>query len=181
MAKRGRPKGSVIALLDDPGRFKISIWCAFSRLGLTDHAAAYIAAFLVSDRPISTNSIEDVLLISTVATTRYPDDDARKYANDFVRKARKALTRADGRDRAWLVASASAIVAVVQFAAAGNWPAVSLALSQLRSADWTETLDNIGRRVEASLASNFPPHDPAENPLSRPARRLLRQVKKTSA
>ena len=174
MAKRGRPPGSTIALLKDPGRFQIAGWLAFTELGFGVYPAARLVAFLASDRPITTGSIEDVSLISTVATRHA---DVNVHADNFMRKAKKVIARirANEQQHRWLCASVDLIKATVKLSAAGNRIAVALILDQMRQADWAETLDHIGKRMEASLRTNFPP---SEGPLSRTANRLLREAKK---
>jgi hypothetical protein len=170
MSKRGRPKGSVVQLLDDPGRFEVAAWLAFSEL-LGPYAAAYLTMFLVTcDGPITTASIDDVLLKSTTLhRTRVIG-----HADRIRRKAPEVFSRADDRGRAWASGSAASIIAVVKFAAAGDRVPMVMALEQMRAAGWSEILDRLRSRIDASLRSNFPP---AEGPLSRAAARLLQKAR----
>src|SRR5580704_5708093 len=163
MAKRGRPHGTIVRLLDDPGRFEVAAWLAFTELRLKPYPAAYLTHFLItSDRPITTESIDGVLLKSSTAGPA----NVIGHADRIRRKAPEAIGRADDRERAWLTSSASTIVAVVQFTAAGDQHGLTIALSRLRESGWTAVLARMGARIEASLRSNFPP---AEGPLSRAA------------
>lgn len=171
MTKRGRRKGSVIRLLNDHGRFEIAIWLAFTELGLSKYVAAYLAMFLISDRAITTESVEGVLLKSTTTHHRR----VIGHADRIRRKAPEVIARADDRELNWLAHSSGLVLALVKFAADGDAAGMSFALEQLRKAGWGETLDRISKRIEATLHSNFPP---AEGPLSRAAKRLLRQAGK---
>lgn len=167
MAKRGRPHGSIVRLLKDSGRFEVAAWFAFTELGLAVYPAARLTTFLIaSDRPITTESIDGVLLKST--TTHRTT--VTGHADRVRRKAPDAIARADDRERAWLVSSSALIIAVVEFLASGNEGGLKLAIEQLREAGWTETLDRVAKRIDASLRSNFPP---AESPLRGAAARLL--------
>jgi hypothetical protein len=96
-----------------------------------------------------------------------------------MRKANKVITRTrfDAQQHRWLVASVDLIKVTVKLAAIGDWSAVAVALGQMRQAGWTDMLHHIGKRMEASLCSNFPPH---EGPLSRTAKRLLREAQKSA-
>jgi hypothetical protein len=172
MAQRGRPHGATIRLLDDPRRFEAAAWIAFFKLG--PYPAGYLTAFFASDKPITTESVEAVLLKSATAHS----GDVEEYADRmWRRKIRQVIARADKREQAWLTMSASLILAVCKHVAEGNAGGMQISLVMLRQAGWGETLDRIGKRVEASLRSNFPP---AECPLSRTAARLLRQAKKVA-
>jgi hypothetical protein len=174
MARRGRPQGSVVRLLDDPGRFEVAAWLGFTELGLKPYPAAYLTHFLITaDRPITTESIDGVLLKSSTAGPA----NVIGHADRIRRKAPEAIGRADDRERKWLTSSAALIVAVVQFTAAGDQRGLTIALARLREAGWTAVLSRIGARIEASLRSNFPP---AKGPISRAARQLLRDVTKKS-
>jgi hypothetical protein len=170
--KRGRPTGTIVRLLDDPGRFEIAAWFAFTvGLGMDDYRAAYAVIFLITiTAPITTETIEDVLLNSS---TRYHDATVRGHADRVVRKAREAISRANEQEKAWLVYSSGLIAAVVQFTATGNAVGCSTTLDLLRGAGWTEALDCIGKRIEASMCSNFAA---ADSKLSRTAARLLRNA-----
>jgi hypothetical protein len=74
MATRGRRTDSTIALLKDRDRFKIVGWLAFVELGLGVYQAASLVNFLASDRPITTRSLDNVVMISTTET-RHPNVD----------------------------------------------------------------------------------------------------------
>ena len=102
--KRGRPHGHV-RLLDDLGRFEVAAWFAFTELGMTPYSAAYLVTFLLaSDKPITTESVEGVLLKSTTihATTIIG------HADRIRRKAPQMIKRADEAERAWLAQSSAA-------------------------------------------------------------------------
>lgn len=180
MAKRGRPKGSVVPLLGDAGRFEIAAWFAFTELGFGVYPAAFLVAFLASDRPITTESIDGVLLKSSSLHQRSPSA-VIGHADRIRRKAPEVIARAADQERAWLTASMTAIIALVTFAALGNAGGMVMALRVLHGAGWTETLDRIGKRMDATLRSNFPP---TEGKLRGTARQLLRrqqQAKKSAA
>jgi hypothetical protein len=168
MAKRGRPQGRV-KLLDDPGRFEVAAWHACTTgLGLKPYQAAYLVTFLAADRPITTESLDGVLLKSSSLTPK--GCPVIGHADRIRRKAPEAIARADERELAWLSHSAGLIVGLVKFGAAGNADGLAATLDLLRQAGWGDTLLRITARLGASLKSNFPP---AEGPLSRAAARLL--------
>jgi hypothetical protein len=171
MAKRGRPKGSIIRLLDDPGRFEAVIAFACTEYGRwRPYLAARLATFLIaSDRPITTESVEGVLLKSS--TTFHEHEDRLR------RKIPEIVDRANEREWAWFTMSSSLIFALVKCIAEGNSGGLHLTLEMLRQAGWSETLDRVAKRIDASLRGNFPP---AEGPLSRTAARLLRRVRQTA-
>jgi hypothetical protein len=160
-------------LLDDPDRFEIAAWLAFSAgLGLEDYPAARLVIFLAADAPITTESIDSVLLkSSTVHKTATVDGRTDR----IVRKARESVVRANASERAWLDYSSGLIVAAIRTAAAANTARVALvALDRLRAAGWGDILDRIGARIEDSSRSNFLA---ADNELSRSAARMLRRLK----
>ena len=166
----GRPK---VRLLDDPDRFEIAAWLAFSvGPGLEDYPAARLVIFLAADAPITTESIDGVLLkSSTVHKTATVDGRTDR----IVRKARESVVRANASERAWLDYSSGLIVAAIRSAAAANTAPVALiAFDLLRAGGWGDMLDRIGTRIEAPLGSNFPA---ADSELSRSAARLLRRLK----
>jgi len=158
-------------LLDDPGRFELAAWFAFTELGLSPYRAAYLTHFLITiDRPITTESIDGVLLRSTtVARGRVIG-----HADRIRRKAPRAIARADERERAWLTHSSGLIFALVNFAAKSDGRGFEVTVKLLQDAGWTDTLDRIGKRLSASLQSNFPP---AGGRLSRAAARLLAEAR----
>ena len=170
MARRGRPKGSIIQLLNDPGRFEVAVAFAFAEhCGWRPYSAAYLAIFLIaSNRPITTESIEGVLLKSSTTHST----PIAGHANRLRRKIPEVIKRANEREWAWLTMSSSLIFALVECIAEGNCGGLHLTLAMLRQAGWSETLDRVGKRIDASLRGNFPP---AEGSLSRVAIRLLRQ------
>jgi hypothetical protein len=173
MARRGRPEGSIIPLLSDPRRFEVATWFAAIRYGLVPYQAGYLTALLIaSNKPITTESIDDVLLISSTKHS----SKAVEYADRLQhRKVRQVIARANEREMTWLRMSSDYILVMLQCAAQSNWSGVAFTLELLRQAGWGDTLDRIGRRFEASLrGTNFPP---AGGKLSRTAARLLRQVK----
>ena len=174
MARRGRPSGSLVRLLDDPGRFEVAAWHAFTELGFGPYPAAYLATFFIaSDKPITTEIIDGVLLKSS---TELPMASVRGHANRLRHKAPEAVRRASEHELKWLTTSAGLLVALVQNIAASNASGIRITLELLRQAGWGETLDRVGRRLEATLRSNFPP---ADGELSRSAARLLRRLRPT--
>jgi hypothetical protein len=170
MAKRGRPKG-VVRLMDDPGRFETVAWWAFTTgLRMKPYAAAYLVAFLASDRLVTTESVGGVLLRSETLSQK--GGPALGHAGRIPRKAFEAIERADAYERDWVSQSASLILALVKFTAEGNADGAAAALDMLGKAGWGDVILRISGRIAATLRSNFPP---AEGPLTRAAERLLRQ------
>jgi hypothetical protein len=172
--KRGRPHGHV-RLLDDLGRFEIAAWFAFTELGMTPYSAAYLVTFLLaSDKLITTESVEGVLLKSTTihATT------VIGHADRIRRKAPQMIKRADEVERAWLAQSSAALVGLLTYLAKSDQHGFTTSLDLLATEGWVDAIFRVSRRVDASLRSNFPP---AEGPLSRAAARLLRLLKKEAA
>jgi hypothetical protein len=166
-----RPRGTVIRLLNDPGRFEVAAWHAFTAgLGMTPYAAAYLVTFLASDRPITTESLDGVLLRSE--TLAQKGGRIIGHADRIRRKAPVAVERADDHELAWLAQSAGLIMGLFKFAAAGNTVGLATTLDALREAGWTETIIRVATRIDVSLRSNFPP---ADGTLTRAAARLLRQ------
>ncbi len=175
MAKRGRPRGTIVRLLDDPGRFEVVVWFAFTELGLSPYRAAYLTHFLITiDRPITTESIDGVLLRSTT-TGR---GRVIGHADRIRRKAPAAIARADELEQAWLIYNSGLVFALVNFAANSDVNGFGATLKLLREAGWTDTLDRIGKRLSASLQTNFPP---AAGQLSRAAARLLAEAHRRAA
>jgi hypothetical protein len=170
----GRPPGRV-RLMDDPGRFEVAAWLAFTETGLGPYPAAYLVTFLLaSDAPIVTESIEGVLLQSSAELSVMVTP--KGHADWLRRKAPEAIARADDNERDWLARSASLIAALIEFVP--RLPeatlAVELTLGQLKIEGWTAPILYVTRRIGASLLrSNFPP---AEGPLSRTAKRRLREL-----
>ena len=99
-AKRGRPPGHV-RLTDDDGRFEVALWLAMTEAGIDPYPSAYLSTFLISDAPITAESVEGVLLelSATCATT------AAGHADRVRRKSPEAIERADDADRDWLARS----------------------------------------------------------------------------
>jgi hypothetical protein len=169
---RGRPKGHV-KLLDHAGRFEAAAWHAFTTgLGMKPYEAAYLVAFLASDRPITTESVDGVLLRSSTLATK--GGRVIGHADRIRRWAPEAVERADDHELAWLAQSAGLIVALVKFGAAGNVVGIETTLYALQEAGWAETIRRVTGRIGASLQSNFPP---AEGTLSRAAARLLHRTR----
>ena len=170
---RGRPSGSIVRLFDDPRRFEVAAWFAFTAgLGFSDYPAGDLVTFLLASKgPITTESIDGILLRSSAdhSTT------VKGHTDRVVRKAREAIARADEREHAWLIQSSGLIVAVVKFTAEGNVSGLTLTLDRLWQAGWAETLDKVGARIDASLRSNFPLASDVR--VSRTAARLLRNLK----
>jgi hypothetical protein len=167
---RGRPRGRV-RLLSDPGRFEDAAWWAFTiGLPMKPYAAAYLVAFLASDRPITTESVNGVLFRSETLSQK--GGPALGHAGRIPRKASEAIERADAHEKAWVTYSASLILALVKFTAEGNADGAAATLDMLGKAGWGDVILRISGRIAASLRSNFPP---AEGPLTRAAARLLLQ------
>jgi hypothetical protein len=132
------------------------------------YQAAYLVTFLLtSEEPITTESIEGVLLASSTMT-RWTT--VKGHADRVRRKAPEAMKRSDEQDRAWLDQSMSLIVLLLRFTADSNVDRFNAALFMLRANGWADTLDRIARRLSASLHGNFPPK---QGSLSRAAARLL--------
>jgi hypothetical protein len=137
------------------------------------YSAAYLTTFLItSSAPITTESVDDVLLKST---TLLPGRVIGR-ADRLRRNASLAIARADTHERAWLTHSSGLLVALLQFTAEGNAVGVAATLDLLKEAGWSETLLRVNGRIGSSLRSNFPR---AEGPLSQTAARLLRELRKT--
>jgi hypothetical protein len=160
-------------LLDSPQRFESVAWLALTELGMGAYPAAYLTTFLItSNAPITTESIDDVLLKSaTILPWR-----VISRADRLRRNAPLAIKRADGQELAWLIRSSGLLLALIKFAADGDTGGIVATLDLLKEAGWSETLLRVSERIGASLRSNFPP---AEGPLSRTEARLLRELRKT--
>jgi hypothetical protein len=160
-------------LLDNPQRFESAAWLAFTELGMGPYPAAYLTTFLItSSAPITTESIDDVLLTSA---TMLPWRVIGR-ADRLRRNVPLVIERADEQELAWLTHSSGLLVALIKFTADGNTDGMVVTLDLLKEAGWSETLLRVSGRIGASLRSNFPP---AEGPLSRTAARLLRDLQKT--
>jgi hypothetical protein len=167
--RRGRPTGSIKSLLSDPGRFEIAAWLAFTEMGWGPYPAAYLTTFwIASDRPITTESVDDILLKSetTHRTT------VAGHADRTRRKAPQALARATAIERAWLTYSAGLLAALVKYGAKGDVDGQLAALDMLGAAGWTSTLLHVVGRFDQVLRSNL---SPADGSLTRTAVRLLRR------
>jgi hypothetical protein len=170
----GRPRGHV-RLMDDPGRFEVAAWLAFTEAGLGPYEAAYAVTFLLtSDKPITTESIEGLRLISStglgiMVTPKGHSDRVR-------RKSEEVIKRADDDERGWLQQSAGLIAALVKAIPQlpESRPRVELILELLRNNGWADVILRVSRRIDASLQFNFPPH---QDKLSRTAERMLRQLR----
>jgi hypothetical protein len=178
VAKRGRPTGSVIRLLDDPARFEIAMWHALTAAGMKPYPAAYLATFLLaSDRPITTEIIDGVLLKTSADFRR---TTVAGHAGRLRRNAPKAIDRADDHGRGWLAQSSGLLFGLLKFAADKNADGFAFTLDRLRDAraGWSEPLHGIFTRIDEATRSNFAP---ASGPLSRTAARLLRDMRQTDA
>jgi len=167
---RGRPTGHV-RLLDDPGRFEVALWLAFTEAGMDPYPAAYLVTFLIaSDAPIITESVGAVLVQSSAGHT----GPVAGHANRVCRKAREAIKRADESERLWLAQSTTLIRALIKFVPAGDSLGVMDTLDRLKPLGWSETILRIAGRIGASLRSNnFPP---VEGGLSRAVARKIRSL-----
>ncbi|MFZ3352259.1 MAG: hypothetical protein WA268_15475 [Xanthobacteraceae bacterium] len=162
-------------MLEDAGRFELAVWLALTELGLGPYPAAYLTiALITSDRPITTESIDGALLKSTTLHR----GRVLGHADRIRRKAPEAIARANENERAWLFDSANNISLLLVKLGANDAGAAELLLKRMRAAGWTEVLDQLSRRIDQSLRSNFPP---ADGPLSRAAARLLRHAKEKAA
>jgi hypothetical protein len=175
VAKRGRPEGSLIRLLDDPGRFEIAAWFAFvSLLQMKPHPAAKLVTFLFleSEEAPTTESVGGFFLQTKIKLRRENrDGGAKGHAKALVRKAKVAIARADERELRWLTYSSRLIAALVKYMAEGNPNGASATLHLLRAAaGWAEAADRVIARISEAVRGDFPP---AEGPLSKRARRLL--------
>ena len=178
MAKRGRPKDSIVPLLEDGKRFAVAAWFFCTEyLKLGPYDAADLTVFLItSHAPITTESIEGVLLKSS---TDCPPTATREAQADWiVRKSRKAIERANDCEWAWLTISAGLMRIMVQRLAEGDAGGFHLACGMLRNAGWDEELNRVVKRIEASLLSNFPPATDWKP--RRAAARLLQRLKAAS-
>jgi hypothetical protein len=167
----GRPPGHVRPM-DDPGRFGVAAWLAFSSLGLGPYQAAGAVAFLESGAS-TTESLPGPWLIST-ARPAYVTPKGR--VDRIRRKAEEMMGRADDDERAWLEQSAGLISALVGFIPKlpGSHASVEAALEMLKGLGWADTVLSVSRNIAESLrANNYPPH---HGELSRTARRLLRRA-----
>lgn len=170
----GRPPGHV-RLMDDPRREETAAWLAFSKSGLGPYGAANLVTFLLaSNEAITTESIEGLLLQSSAGLGIMVTP--KGHADRVRRRAEEVMKRADDDERAWLERSAALIAALVKFVP--RLPeaqlGVELTLDLLKIEGWGDTILRVVGRIDASLQSNFPPH---EGKLSRVAKRMLRQMK----
>jgi hypothetical protein len=170
----GRPPGHV-RLMDDPRREETAAWLAFTEAGLRPYEAAnWVTFLLASEKPITTESIDGLLLISS---TR-PHTTPKGHADRVRRKAEEVMERdpADDDDNLghlWLTQSAGLFRVLLKCFFQGDRAGFLIALDMLRFAGWTDTILRVSRRIDASLQSNFPPH---QDKLSRTAKRMLRQM-----
>jgi hypothetical protein len=149
------------------------MWLALTKGGAVNpYPAAYLVMILFGSNPITTASIDDVLLKSSTAPLNR-GGNVKGPADRVRRKAPEAIARADDQELAWLAHSSALIVALLKFTAENNAKGLTAALDLLKQAGWTDTLLAISRRIDATLRSNFPP---AEGELSRAATRLLRKM-----
>jgi hypothetical protein len=120
--------------------------------------------------------VEEVLLKSSTLPMHSPMVTLKGRADWIRHKASRAIKRARTNERewAWLTMSLGLICAALQLGESDEG-GLHIALKMLRQAGWGDTLDLVGRRIEASLSGNFPP---AEDKPSRKAARLLGRVKK---
>jgi hypothetical protein len=171
----GRPPGHV-RLMDDPDRFEVAAWHAFTEAGLGPYPAAYLVTFLLSSHaPITTESIDDVLLLSSVK--RSPMVALTSQAEWVRRKSPEAIERADDAEREWVVRSSALILGLVKFVPRlpETQLGVEFTLDCLKREGWAEPILRVTNRIGASLRSNFPP---PEGLLSRTAKRVLRDLLK---
>ena len=140
------------------------------------YPAASLATFLLaSDRPITTETIDDLLFKTSADFGR---TTVVGHADRLLRNARKAIERADDYGMAWLTYSCGLLVGLLKFAADENADGVAAMLDLLRDRGWSEPLHGIVTRIDEAVRSNFAP---ASGPLSRTAARLLREMRQTDA
>jgi hypothetical protein len=171
----GRPPGHV-RLMDDPGRFEVAAWLAFTEAGLRPYEAAnWVTFLLASEKPITTESIDGLLLISS---TRL-HTTAKGHADRVRRKAEEVMERDstdddDNLGHLWLTQSAGLLRVLLKCFFHGDRAGFLIALDMLRFAGWTDTILRVSRRIDASLRSDFPPH---QDKLSRKIERMMRQMR----
>jgi hypothetical protein len=95
------------------------------------------------------------------------------HADRVRRKAPQVIERADESELAWLTQSSGLLVALMIYFLKGDRQGFAITLDLLSAAGWVDTIFRVSGRIEASLRSNFPP---AEGPLSRAGKRLLRKL-----
>lgn len=163
-----------MGLLQNNNRFELAVWLAFTELGMKPYTAAYLTTFLIaSHQPIDTESVEGILLKSSTTFSSLTASRVIGHADRIRRHAPVAVSRASDEEFAWLTHSAGLIVALLKFTARNDARGIITTLNLLNEAGWTETLMLIRNRIHDSLLSDFPP---AEGPLSRTVKRLLRDL-----
>lgn len=168
-AVRGRPTRGIA---QDPQRFEIACWWAFSQgNGIGAFDAARRALLAVKGGPITLQDIEGVLHQASAVIPLPPFDplDPDKGPRDLARKAKRA------RPEPWLVQSAALIQGLLLFIRGNNMTGACLALDELDLLGWGPVLAGLATRIEAALQSNLPPAELAK--LSPAARRLLARLR----
>lgn len=169
-ARRGRPKGSKISLLEHPRRFDTALWLTLTRaFDIGPTVASNVVAGLLSTRPIDAGTVENVLLC---LSTGIDHATLRGRADRIGRRAQEAVEAASPEEMAWLVDSGAALMQLWTFGPDSAHAAYVLDALQARG--WGPTLASIAERLVAALSTNLPP---VMGPASRKALRLAGAVR----
>ena len=168
--RRGRPRRSIE---NNPERFAIACWWAFTEIGLGKFDAARRALLVIKGGPIGLEDIEGVL-IKASATIRLPQpvdpDDLDRGLRQFSAKAQRV------KPSRWLIQSAGLVQGLITFIARGNTTGICIAYDALIRLGWGPTILGLADRIEAALKSNLPPADIEK--LSPTVRRLLADMRR---
>ena len=163
--KPGRPS---VPIEDDPQRFEIACWWAFTEMGLGKFDAARRALLATKGGPVTLEDIEGVL-VKASATIPLPQpfdpEDPDKGLRRLSAKAKRA------KPSEWLIISSGLVQALITFIATNNMTGIATACDGLMKLGWGSTIMGLAQRIEAALGSNLPPADLAK--LSPAVRRLL--------
>jgi hypothetical protein len=166
--QRGRP---LAPIEQDPQRFEVACWWAFTESGLGAFDAARRPLLAVKGGPITLQDIEGVLRMASATIPLPPFDplDPDKGLRRLAAKAKRA------RPEPWLVHSAGLLQGLITFIREHNMTGVCLTLDGLDRLGWRPVLAGLADRVEAALRSNLSPADLEK--LSPAARRLLASLR----
>lgn len=163
--RRGRPP---LSIENDPQRYEIALWWAFTEMGLGKFDAARRALLVTKGGPISLEDIEGAL-IKASATIPLPQpvdpDDLDRGLRQFSAKAQRV------KPSGWLIQSAGLLQGLIVFIARGNILGICIAYDALLKLGWGPTILGLADRIETALQSNLPPADMEK--LSPAVRRLL--------
>jgi hypothetical protein len=175
-SRRGGPRpGSGRAPIppeQDPQRFEIAVWWAFTEEGLGPFDAARRALLAVKGGPFTVEDIEGLAqLANAEIPLPKPFDplDPDKGLRRLVAKAKRATEREPQSE--WLNHSAGTIGALLVFSRDGNTAGICAALDILIELGWGSVIQGLAKRIEAALSSNLAPADLER--LSPAARRWL--------